>query len=91
MKTEVRDVDVSLNRTPSFVYDTSCLCLGGKSGYCNHAMTLLSELTHYSLHQLKNVPKEVACTSRERWWGVPGQKSQSKELVMTTYTIQLDA
>ena len=47
-------------------------------------MALLFELADYSLHQLKTVPEELACTSKERRWGVPGQRSLSKEPVMTT-------
>ena len=34
------------------------------SGYCNHAMALLFKLADYSLNELKSVPEEVACTSK---------------------------
>ena len=84
MKKEVRDVEVSLNHQTSLISDASCSCPAGKSGYCNHVMALRFELADYSLHQLKTVPEELACTSKERLWGVPGQKCLSKQPVMIT-------
>jgi len=32
-------------------------------------MALLFELANYSLRQLKSVPEEPACTSKQREWG----------------------
>ena len=36
-------------------------------------MALLLELADYSLSQFKSVPEKIACTSRLRQWGVPGE------------------
>ena len=36
-----------------------CSCPAGKSGYCNHVMALLFELTDYSLNQLKAIPEAL--------------------------------
>ncbi len=45
-------------------------------------MALLFELADYSLNQLETVPEEIACTSKSRQWGIPGQNAVTKEPVM---------
>ena len=47
-------------------------------------MALLYEIAEYSLNQLTEVPREKACTSVLRKWGVPGNKEVVKETVMKT-------
>ena len=71
MKKEKRLVTVKSSTITSKVLDGSCSCPAGKSGYCNHVIALLLELADYSLSQFKSVPKEFACTSWLRQWGVP--------------------
>ena len=66
MKKEKCSAAVKLTTITSKVLDGSSSCPAGKSGYCNHVMTLLLELADYSLSQFKSVPKEIACTSRLR-------------------------
>ena len=83
MKKEKRSVTVKLSTTTSKVLDGSCSCPTGKSGYCNHVMALLLELADYSLSQLKTVPEEIACTSRLRQWGVPGETMQKAPVIET--------
>lgn len=73
MKKEFREVEVSLNRETGLLVSSKCSCPAGKSGYCNHVMALLFELADYSLNQFKIVPEEIACTSKSRQWGIPGE------------------
>ena len=68
MKKEKRFVNVSLSISTGEVIEGSCSCPAGNSGYCNHVMALLLEIADYSLSQLKEVPDEIACTSRLRQW-----------------------
>ncbi len=82
MKKEIREVEVSLNRETGLVVFSKCSCPAGKSGYCNHVMALLFQLADYSLNQLETVPEEIACTSKSRQWGIPGQSAVTKEPVM---------
>ena len=82
MKKEFRKMNVTLNRKTGKVIKAHCACPAGNSGYCNHVMALLFELADYSLHQLKVVPDEVACTSKQ--WGVPSEKFKYPKPVMNT-------
>ena len=72
------------------MYKTTCSYLAGKSGYCNHVMTLLYEIAKYSLHQLTEVPQEKACTSVLIKWGVHDNEEVVKESVMRTTLISSD-
>ena len=84
MKQVKRNMRVTLNRESGVVGDAKCDCPAGKSGYCNHLMALLFELADYSLSELKSVPEEVACTSKNRQWGVPSDKFKYPKAVMST-------
>ena len=84
MKKEKRSVAVKLSTISSKGLDGSCSCPAGKSGYCIHVMALLLELADYSLSQFKFVPEEIACTSRLRQWGVPGETMQKAPVMETT-------
>ena len=74
MKKELRNVRIQLCKRTSEVYKATCSCPAGKSGYCNHVMALLYEIAEYSLNQLTEVPREKACTTVLRKWGVPGTR-----------------
>ena len=82
MKKEVRNVNVTLDKKTGLVVKAACTCPAGNSGYCNHVMALLFELADYCLNRLKTVPEEIACTSKIRQWGIPGENSSHKEAVM---------
>ena len=86
MKKGKRNMFVALDKCSGTVVHADCSCPAGKCGYCNHVMGLLFEIADYSLHNLKEIPTEVACTSRMRQWGIPG-KSKSQAPVRST-TIQ---
>lgn len=87
MKRVMRTVFIHISRSTSEVNKASCSCPAGKSGYCNHVMALLFEVAGYSLQSLTTVPAEIACTSKLRAWGVPGQKEIVKQPVMKTTLI----
>jgi len=84
MKKDIRNVEVGLNRRNGDVNYAFCDCPAGQSGYCNHVMALLIELAEYSLKGFKVVPKEVACTSTARQWGIPGEKDLPRAPIMST-------
>ena len=84
MKREFHLQQVSLFLDSGEVASSSCSCKAGKSGYCNHVMALLIEVAEYSLHQLKEIPEERACTEKARRWGIPGEKDFPKEAILST-------
>ena len=84
MKKEQHFVEVHLCRKSSKVISSDCSCPAGNSGYWNHIVAMLYELADYSLHSLKSVPLESACTSKIRQWGVPGEKYCRKAPIMET-------
>ena len=47
-------------------------------------MALFLELADYALNQLTSVPEEISYTSRLRQWGIAGDSSAVKVLVMNT-------
>ena len=71
-------------------YKATCSWLTGKSGYCNHVMSLLYEIAEYSLNQITEVPQEKACASALRKWRVRWNKEVVKEIVMSTTLISSD-
>ena len=84
MKKETRNMNVVINKKSANVIKGHCSCPAGNSGYCNHVMALLFEIADYSLHKLKTVPEEVACTSKKRQWGVPTDKQKYPLPIMST-------
>ena len=70
---EIHELEVSLDVTSGNVREAHCTCRAGKSGYCNHVMSLLLELARYSLEDFDRIPEEAACTSMSRKWGIPGK------------------
>ena len=79
MMKEKRFVEVHLCRKSSKVKYSHCSCPAGNSGYCNHIMAMLYEITDYSLHSLK-----LASTSKIRQWGVSAEKYCRKAPVLET-------
>ena len=84
MKKEKRDIRVNIDINSGKVVDGNCSCPAGQSGYCNHVMALLLELADYSLNEFQTVPEEIACTSRLRQWGVPGESLYKAPVMQTT-------
>ena len=90
MKKDKRNVYVEIDKTSGEVHVGSCNCPAGKSGYCNHVMALLFEIADYSFHGLKHAPEEIACTSRLKQCGVPGEASHKKPVALTTVQKSVD-
>ena len=84
MKKEKRFVEVHLCRKSSKVKYSHCSCPAGNSGYCNHIMAMLYEITDYSLHSLKFDPLKLVSTSKIRQWGVSAEKYCRKAPVLET-------
>ena len=84
IKKEKRFGEVHLCRKSSKVISSYFSCPAGSIYYCNYIMVMLYEIEHCSLHSLKFVSLELACTSKIRQWEVPGQNYCRKAPVMTT-------
>ena len=84
MKKEKRFVEVHLCRKSSKVISSHYSFPARNSGYSNHIMAILYEIADYYLHSLKFIPLELACTSKIRQWGVPGEKYYRKAPVTET-------
>ena len=81
MKKDLRSIAISLNKNTGIVNTAMCSCPAGLSGYYYHIMASILEIVDYSLNQLENVPEGIACPSKLRQWGIPGQ-SNFKEPAM---------
>ena len=66
MKREYRSQLLSLDLQSGEVPNASCSCKARKSSYCNHVLALLIEIAEDFLHQLEEVPEEMACTDIAR-------------------------
>jgi hypothetical protein len=84
MKKDIWEVTVHISQNSSQVIYACCSCPAGMSGYCNHVMALLLELADYSTKLLKKVPTEISCTSKQRQWGIPGEKKRYKAPIMSS-------
>ena len=82
MKREIRSMKVKLCKKIGIVEHARCNCPAGESGFCNHVMTILFQLADFSLHQVKDIPEEIACTSTSRQWGVPSDACKFPKPVM---------
>ena len=72
------------------MYQATCLCPAGKSGYCNHEIALNYKIAECSLNQLTKISQEKASTSVLRKWVVTGNKKIVKKTVMRTTLISSD-
>ena len=84
MKKEKHFVEAYLCRKYSKFKSSHCSCPAGNSGYYNHIMVMLYGIANYFLLSLTSVPLELACTSKIRQWGVPGERYCRKAPVMET-------
>ena len=57
---EIHELEVSLHVTSGNVLKAQCTCRAGNSGYWNHVMSLLLEVTRYTLEDLDRVSEESA-------------------------------
>ena len=68
---------------PSYdVLGSSCTCVAGALGFCNHAVGLMYLVSHYYLAKIKVIPDDLACTSLPQRWGKPRGKTIVPEPLM---------
>ena len=60
------------------------MLIAGNTGYCNHKMAKLYDITDYYLYPLQFVPLESACTNKIKQWGAPGEKYCRNAPIMKT-------
>ena len=67
---------------PSYVLGSSCNCVAGALGFCNHAVGLLYLVSHYYLAKIKLIPDDFACISLPQQWNKPRGKTIAPEPLM---------
>ena len=71
-------ITVAVDRKASDVIFAYCQCEAGKGGTCSHSFAIMKTLARWSLDQLKEIPEDIACTSKPCVWSVP----QSRERIL---------
>ena len=61
-----------------------CSCKAGQGGFCNHLVTLLFQVSHYSKSQLSTIQEEQSKTSQPQTWHKPRAEGIQAEPVMDT-------
>lgn len=64
------------------VLGSSCTCVAGALGFCNHAIGLMYLVSHYYMTKVKLIPDNLACTSLPQQWHKPRGKTISSEPLM---------
>lgn len=68
---------------PSYdVLGSSCTCVAGALGFCNHAVGLMYLVSHYYLAKIKVIPDDLACRSLPQQWNKPTGKTIVPEPLM---------
>ena len=73
---------VSLKGLTYDVLASSCTCVAGSLGFCNHAVGLMYLVSHYSMTKAKMIPDDLVCTSLPQQWHRPRGKNISSEPLM---------
>ena len=69
-------------KEPYHVLGSSCTCVAGELGFCNHAIGLMYLISHYYITKAKVIPDDLACTSLPQQWHKPrGKKISSRPLM----------
>ena len=61
---------------------SSCTCVAGALGFCNHAIGLMYLISHYYMTKAKVIPDDLVCTSLPQQWHKPRGKKISSEPLM---------
>ncbi len=72
----------ALERSSSYITAAYCSCVAGASGYCNHLVALLYQLREFSLTNTRNIPDDLAKTSKPQVWHKPRIEGIRAEPVM---------
>ena len=69
-------------KEPYDVLGSSCTCVAGSLGFCNHAIGLMYLISHYYMAKTKVIPDDLVCTSLPQQWHKPRGKKISSEPLM---------
>ena len=70
-------------KQPNFdVLGSSCTCVAGSLGFCNHDVRLIYLGSHFFMTKIKEIPDNLASTSLPQQWHKPRRKTISSELLM---------
>ncbi|PFX31353.1 hypothetical protein AWC38_SpisGene3816 [Stylophora pistillata] len=70
-------------KQPYFVVlGSSCTCVAGSLGFCNHAIWLMYLVSHFFRTKIKVIPDDLASTSLPQQWHKPRGKTRSPEPLM---------
>lgn len=69
-------------KDPYDVLGSSCTCVAGALGFCNHAIGLMYLVSHYYMGKVKVIPDDLVCTSLPQQWHKPRGKRISSEPLM---------
>lgn len=64
------------------VVKASCSCTAGLSGYCNHTVALLYQISHYAKAATAIIPDDLSRTSLPQCWHKPRIEGVSAEPIM---------
>lgn len=69
-------------KDPYVVLGSSCTCVAGALGFCNHAIGLMYLVSHYNMAKVKVIPDDLVCTLLPQQWHKPrGKKIYSEPLM----------
>ena len=67
-------------KQPNFdVLGSSCTCVAGSLGFCDHAVGLMHLVSHFFMTKIKVIPDNFASTSLPQQWHKPRRKTISSE------------
>ena len=66
-----------------------CTCVAGSSGYCNHVMALLYQISHFSKSTANKIPDDISKTSIPQIWNKPRVQGITPELVMSCGVVKV--
>ena len=61
---------------------SSCTCVAGSFGFCNHAVGLMYLVSHFFMTKIKVIPDNLASTLVPQQWHKPRRKTISSEPLM---------
>ena len=72
IKSEVHHLWCALSKNyPHDVLKAYCSCVAGASGFCNHVLSLLYQLSHFCKASMKVIPDEESKTNLPQVWDKP--------------------
>lgn len=75
-------VCLPLNKIECHPLKAYCTCVAGASGFCNHIVALLYQISHYSKSGTTTIPDDISKTSVAQAWDTPRIEGIAPEPVM---------